>query len=45
MDEFDVSSVFQTQKKIVEILKDINFEEDSDDDNEWNPNEEEQEEN
>ena len=42
-DEFDNTSVFHTQKKFVQNLKDINFEEDSDDDNEWNPNEEEDE--
>ena len=42
-DEFDNTSVFHTQKRIVQNLKDINFEEDSDDDNEWNPNEEEDE--
>ena len=44
-DEFDITSVFQTQKRIVQNLKDINFKEDSDDDNEWDPNEEEVEEN
>ena len=42
-DELDNTSVFHTQKRIVQNLKDINFEEDSDDDNEWNPNEEEDE--
>ena len=44
-DEFEINSVFHTQKRIVQNLKDINFEEDSDDDREWNQIEEENEEN